>query len=243
VPHQRVLAHRGVTSIAKENTLEAFLAAVASGADGVELDVRRSADGALVVLHDAVITDLGPICDLRVRELPSDVALLGEAMEVLEPLVVNVEIKNDPDEPGFDPTGSLSHDVVALLDDRGDLERVVVSSFDLPTLDAVRQASATVATGWLLGYTADPGALVETAVDHDVGALHPWVLTVDAEGVAAAHAAGLEVATWTVNARHDLERMVRLGVDTVITDDVALALEVAALAANDRNGVSGPPSA
>jgi len=217
------------------------LAAVGSGADGVELDVRRSADGALVVLHDAELTGLGPVCDLRVRELPNDVALLGEAMEVLESLVVNVEIKNAADEPGFDPTGSLSHDVVALLQDRGDLERVVVSSFDLPTLDAVRQASATVATGWLLGYAAEPGTLVEIAVDHDVGALHPWVLTVDAEGVTAAHAAGLEVATWTVNARQDLERMARLGVDTVITDDVPLALEVITLVANDEMASRGPP--
>lgn len=239
----RVFAHRGDASSAEENTLAAFLAAVAAGADGAELDVRRSADGALVVHHDAVLEGRGAICELRVRELPDDVALLGDAMAVLEPLVVNVEIKNDPDEPGFDATGSLGHDVVALLEDRGDLERVVVSSFDLPTLDAVRQASASVATGWLLGYSADPRSLVEVAVEHAVGALHPWVLTVDAEAVAAAHAAGLEVATWTVNARHDLERMAMLGVDTVITDDVRLALEVVASVAVDRNGASGPASA
>jgi glycerophosphoryl diester phosphodiesterase len=239
----RVFAHRGVATVAKENTLAAFLAAVAAGADGAELDVRRSADGALVVHHDAAVDGLGVINELQVRELPGDVALLGDAMAVLEPLVVNVEIKNDPDDPAYDPTGSLGHDVVALLEDRGDLDRVVVSSFDLPTLDAVRQASATVATGWLLGYSVDPRSLVEVAVDHAVGALHPWVLTVGAEAVAAAHAKGLEVATWTVNARDDLERMARLGVDTVITDDVALALEVVASVAADRNGVSGSASA
>jgi len=239
----RVFAHRGVATAATENTLAAFVAAVAAGADGAELDVRRSADGALVVHHDATLVGLGAISDLRVRELPEEVALLGDAMAVLEPLVVNVEIKNGPDEPGFDPSGSLSHDVVALLEDRGDLDRVVVSSFDLATLDAVRQASASVATGWLLGYGADPRALVEVAVDHAVGALHPWVLTVDDEAVAAAHAAGLEVATWTVNARHDLERMAGLGVDTVITDDVRLALEVVTSGAPGRNGVAGPGSA
>jgi len=224
-----------------QNSLAAFDAAVDAGADGAELDVRRSADGALVVHHDAILEGLGAICDLRVRDLPDDVALLGEAMAVLEPIVVNVEIKNDPDEPGFDETGSLSHDVVALLDDREDLGRVVVSSFHLATLDAVRQASASVATGWLLGYEADPCALVETAVDHDVGALHPWVLTVDEGVVAAAHAAGLEVAAWTVDARHDLEQMARLGVDTVITDDVRLAREVVASVVGDRNGVAVPP--
>ena len=239
----RVFAHRGDARSEKENTLAAFLAAVAAGADGVELDVRRSADGALVVHHDAELAGHGPICDLRVRDLPADVALLGDAMGVLEPLVVNVEIKNDPDEPGHDPTGSLSHDVVSLLEDRGDLDHVVISSFDLATLDAVRQASASVATGWLLGSSVQPRAVVEAAVLHAVSALHPWVLAVEAEDVDSAHDAGLEVATWTVNARHDLERVVRFGVDTVITDDVALALDVAISGAEARNGAPGPTSA
>ena len=239
----RVFAHRGDARIEKENTLGAFLAAVVSGADGVELDVRRSADGALVVHHDAELAGHGAIRDLRVRDLPADVALLGDAMGVLEPLVVNVEIKNDPDEPGYDPTGSLSHDVVSLLEDGGDLDRVVISSFDLATLDAVRQASASVATGWLLGYAVHPRAFVDVAVRHALSALHPWVLAVEEDDVASAHDAGLEVATWTVNARHDLERMARLGVDTVITDDVALALEVTTAGAEARNGAGGPASA
>jgi glycerophosphoryl diester phosphodiesterase len=239
----RVFAHRGDASSEKENTLAAFLAAVAAGADGVELDVRRSADGALVVHHDAELEGLGAICDLRVRDLPDDVALLGDAMGVLEPLIVNVEIKNDPDEPGFDPTGSLSHDVVSLLEDRGDLDRVVISSFDLATLDAVRQASAGVPTGWLLGSSIQARTVVDVAVQHAMSALHPWVLSLAELDVTSAHDAGLEVATWTVNAQHDLERMVRLGVDAVITDDVTLALDVATTWTEARNGATGPASA
>jgi glycerophosphoryl diester phosphodiesterase len=237
----RVLAHRGDAAAARENSIEAFLAAVAAGADGVELDVRRSADGALVVHHDAVVPGLGAVAALRVRDLPADVALLDEALDVLVAVVVNVEVKNAADEPGYDATGSLGHEVAAALEAR-DPDRVVVSSFDLPTLDAVRQASAWLATGWLLGYAADPRAAVPGAVAHGVSALHPWVLTVDGAAVEAAHAAGLDVATWTVNARADLERMVGLGVDTVITDDVALALAVVA-EHQARNGVAGPSSA
>jgi glycerophosphoryl diester phosphodiesterase len=223
----RVFAHRGDTRAAPANTIAAFVAAVQVGADGVELDVRRSADGALVVHHDAGIEGLGAISDLLVRGLPADVALLDDAMDVLEPLTVNVEIKNDPREPGYDPTGSISHEVVALLEARGDLDRVVISSFDLATLDAARQAHETVALGWLLGYIADPLPAIDVAVAHDVGAVHPFVLTVTPEVVDRAHQAGLDVTTWTVNARHDIERMVALGVDVVITDDVALALEAA----------------
>jgi glycerophosphoryl diester phosphodiesterase len=239
----RVFAHRGDARIEKENTLAAFLAAVTSGADGVELDVRRSADGALVVHHDAEVDGLGPICELRVRDLPAHVALLSDAMGVLEPLVVNVEIKNDRDEQGYDPTGSLSHDVVSLLEDAGGLDRVVISSFDLATLDAVRQASASVSTGWLLGSSVQPRAVVDLSVQHAMSALHPWVLAVEEVDVADAHAAGLEVATWTVNARHDLERMARLGVDTIITDDVALALDVTNSSGESQNGAPGHTSA
>jgi len=238
----RIFAHRGDARAATENTLAAFHAAVASGADGVELDVRRSADGALVIHHDAVIEGLGPIGSLRLRELPDDVALLAEAMEVLAPLAVNVEIKNDPDEPGHDPSDALAHHVIEVLDECGDTDRVVVSSFDLSTLDAVRRAAASMATGWLLGFRDDPTTAIGVAVDHGLGAIHPFVLSVDRPLVDRAHLAGLEVNTWTVNARHDLERVVALGVDAVITDDVGLALEVLG-ASRAPNGGPGPSSA
>jgi glycerophosphoryl diester phosphodiesterase len=237
----RVFAHRGDTSSAPENTIGAFLAAIRAGAHGVELDVRRSADGALVVHHDATVPGMGPVSDLDVRDLPRSVALLDEALTALEPIAVNVEIKNEPTEPGFDPTGSISHDVVALLEERGDLERVIVSSFDLATLDAVRQANPSVATGWLLGYEVAPLAALSTALEHGFGAIHPFVLALDATAVEAAHAAGLDVNTWTVNARHDLERMAAIGVDVVITDAVALALDVARTTPTARNGVSALP--
>jgi glycerophosphoryl diester phosphodiesterase len=223
----KVYAHRGDTADAPDNTIAAFLAAVEHGADGVELDVRRSRDGALVVHHDAEIDGLGPIAALAVRELPSHVALLSDALTVLEPIGVNVEIKNDPREPGYDPTGSLSGDVVALLVESADLERIVVSSFDVATLDAVVASGAPVPTGLLLGTDADPHHGVARAIRHGFGAVHPFVLGIDAEVVDAAHRAGLDVNTWTVNARHDLEAMVSLGVDVVITDELALALDVA----------------
>jgi glycerophosphoryl diester phosphodiesterase len=239
----RVFAHRGDTSRAVENTIGAFLAAIQAGADGVELDVRRSADGALVVHHDAAVPGIGPVSDLLVRDLPRTISLLDEAMTALEPVQVNVEIKNDPREPGFDPTGSIGHDVVRLLEERRDLERVIVSSFDLTTLDAVRQANPAVATGWLLGYEAAPLEALPIALAHGFGAIHPFVLTVDEDAIVAAHDAGLDVNTWTVNARHDLERMAAIGVDIVITDTVALALEVAGSPRSARNGVSPPSSA
>jgi glycerophosphoryl diester phosphodiesterase len=223
----RVFAHRGDVARAPENTIAAFISAVEHGADGVELDVRRTRDGALVVHHDPDVAALGPISDLALLELPGHVALLDEALGVLEALDVNVEIKNSRTEPGHDPTGSISHDVAALLARRAGHERIVVSCFDVATLDAVRQADAELSTGLLLGWEDDAREGLRTAIAHGFGAIHPFVLNVDADLVDSAHAAGLDVRTWTVNARHDLERMVTIGVDVVITDALDLAIEVA----------------
>src|SRR5580693_8567760 len=92
-----VFAHRGRTDGFAENTLEAFAEAKRLGADGVELDVRLTADGALAVHHDPTIDGLGPVADLTVPELPAHVPLLVDALTVCDGMVVNVEIKNEPD--------------------------------------------------------------------------------------------------------------------------------------------------
>jgi glycerophosphoryl diester phosphodiesterase len=110
-----VFAHRGLHATERENTVAAFLEARAAGADGVELDVRRTLDGALVVHHDAALADLGEIAALTCRDLPATVPTLAEAMTACDGLRVNVEIKNGPDEPIYDPTGALAHQVVTAL--------------------------------------------------------------------------------------------------------------------------------
>src|ERR1700735_5269400 len=98
-----VFAHRGCTEGFTENTVGAFAEARRRGADGVELDVRLTADGALAVHHDAEIEGLGPLAHLGGTALPAYVPLLADALGVCEGLVVNVEIKNDPRDPGHDP--------------------------------------------------------------------------------------------------------------------------------------------
>src|SRR5271163_984179 len=98
-----VFAHRGCTHGFTENTIDAFAEAKRRGADGVELDVRLTADGALAVHHDPVIEGLGPLFQLTVPDLPPHVPLLGDALAICEGMVVNVEIKNDPGQPGHDP--------------------------------------------------------------------------------------------------------------------------------------------
>jgi len=218
----RLFAHRGASHEAKENTIEAFVEARRLGADGVELDVRRAADGALVVHHDEAIEGVGPIDQLGVGELPADVALLSQALEACADLLVNVEIKVSPGED----LERLAADVITQIADARSPAGVGISAFDLGVLDAARRLDEDLALGWLVRPFVQPIDALEVAIEHHFDALHPFVLGIDAELVERAHAGGISVVAWTVNARHDLEAMCELGVDALITDEVELALEV-----------------
>ncbi|MGC8462674.1 MAG: glycerophosphodiester phosphodiesterase [Acidimicrobiales bacterium] len=222
-----VYAHRGCPDASRgiaENTTEAFARARELGADGVELDVRRTADGALAVHHDPELPGLGPLCQLRVADLPEAVPLLADALAACGDLVVNVEIKNLPTDVDFDPDEQVARLVADTVADCRDEGTTVVSSFWLPSLDAVRRRHPTLATGLLLASWADPSAGIELAADAGCRAVHLPVALVRSDTVAAAHGAGLAVAAWTVNDADDLDRMRRLGVETVITDRVDLAV-------------------
>src|SRR4051812_14055963 len=129
-----VIGHRGASAARPENTVEAFRHAAELGADWVELDVRRTADGALVVHHDAELPDGRLIVALDAGELPPSVASLDQAMTACAGLGVNVEIKNSAGDPDFDPDQRVARAVAALLVDpppawRLDLDRILVSSF------------------------------------------------------------------------------------------------------------------
>jgi glycerophosphoryl diester phosphodiesterase len=224
-----VWAHRGCTEGFVENTLEAFAEARRRGADGVELDVRLTADAALAIHHDAEIAGLGPICGLTVSELPAHVPLLAEVLAVCEGMLVNVEIKNAPQDPGHDPEEAVAALCAQIIDEAGWTDRVLVSSFQVSTLRAVQVADPHLALGALWPILGRSGELLAEAISSGYRAIHPFVteINADAELVARAHAAGLGVNVWTVNARHDLEAFVALGVDAVITDALTEALEVA----------------
>src|SRR5205807_1030548 len=144
-----VLGHRGAPHAAPENTIAAFVAAGRLGADGVELDVRRTADGGLVVLHDADVPGAGPISGLRRTELPAGIPSLEAALDACHGLIVNVEIKNSPADPDHDLTEAAALAVAGLVTARGPDLRVIASSFSLASIDAVKAAAPSMATAWL----------------------------------------------------------------------------------------------
>jgi glycerophosphoryl diester phosphodiesterase len=222
-----VLAHRGCTHGFLENTLDAFAEAHRLGADGVELDVRLTVDGGLAVHHDAEIPGLGVIGALGVADLPAHVPLLADALAVCDGMVVNVEIKNAPQDPGWDAGEAVAALTAAAIEEAGWTDRVLVSSFQVPTLLAVQAADPRLALGVLWGFAVDPGRALAEAVEAGFAAVHPFVSSVDSELVGRAHSAGLAINVWTVNAPEDLRAMAAWGVDAVITDRLDDALAIA----------------
>ena len=138
-------------------------------------------------------------------------------------MAVNIEIKNDEGEPGFDATRRLSDDVVALVLGRGDADRVFVSSFDLASLDRVRAVTADVATGYLV--VVPPEGVTDLLVRGGHQALHPWWEAVDAALIDRCHAAGVAVNVWTLDDPDAMVRLAGWGVDGICTNlpDVAVA--------------------
>lgn len=219
-----IFGHRGASAVEPENTLAAFAAAARLGADGVELDVRRTADGAMAVHHDAALADGRVIVSLAAVELPPEVPLLDAALRACGSLRVNVEIKNVPIDPDYDPSEGVAAQVVDLVNTMGVADQIIVSSFGLAAIDAVRRRDPSVATGWLTLPSYDQMRALDTAIENGHGALHPHFATVTEELVAAAHAAGVAINTWTVDDPSDMRRLAAMGVDTIITNDVALAV-------------------
>jgi glycerophosphoryl diester phosphodiesterase len=142
-------------------------------------------------------------------------------------MTVNVEIKNAPQDPGWDATEAVAGLTAVAIDEAGWTHRVIVSSFQPATLRAVRVADSRLALGALWGFGDDPGPALESAVAAGCRAVHPFVLSVTPDLVRLAHEVGLAVNVWTVNGPDDLRTMMALGVDAVITDRLGVALAVA----------------
>ncbi|HUZ43113.1 MAG TPA: glycerophosphodiester phosphodiesterase [Acidimicrobiales bacterium] len=219
-----LLGHRGMGVGPGENTLASLVDAVRAGADGIECDVRRTADGALALHHDPIIPGAGMVAELTVAQLPERVPLLEAVLDALLGSQLNLEIKNLPNEPGYDPEELTARQVVTLLAERGGRDSVIISSFTSATLDAVVSTDPDLATGFLTTADYDQDKALARAVERGWSALHPHHRAVTAELVAAAHDQGLALNTWTVNDPDDALRLAGMGVDAVITDAVGAIL-------------------
>lgn len=200
----------------------AGLEAAATVADMVEVDVRRTADGVLVLSHDSALggsevssTTWPVLRDLDLADGHRPVSL-EQALAALPDFPFNLEIKNLPGEPGFEPDNEIARDTAALAR-AGDL----LTSFHWPTVDSIRPSHPQVATGLLV----DSGGSLTDAVGHALAQGHlavvpHWQLArADSAAVAAAVEGGLTVAVWTLNDPAVAPELAALGVSAIITDD------------------------
>lgn len=229
-----VYGHRGASARAPENTARAFALALSEGADGVELDVRLSRDGVVVVVHDDDLTRVAHR-PLRVANLDAHVLQTidvgGDVIPTLDDTLdllcatdarVNVELKGDvPDRSG------LVRAVSMLLRRRSARvrEQVFLSSFWPGILVGLRALCPSVARAFLfdLEHTgALHAAWLRRALRPE--GLHPHHPLCDARSLARWHARGLFVNAWTVDSPLEARKLASIGIDGIITNDPAAIL-------------------
>ena len=241
LPHPLILAHRGASAHAPENTLAAFELAIEQGADGIELDVKLSADGHVVVIHDPTVDRTtgtrGRVKDMPLRELNSLDAgsffsgeFKGEKIPTLEEVFdkvgrrtfINVELTNYNT-----PRDHLVESVCMLVKKFGLQKRVLFSSFFAANLSQARSYLPEVPTGLL----AMPGILGVWPRSFGFAfgkydALHPNIKNVSQQQIYYVHRLKKRVHVWTVNGKDDIRRLFKWGVDAIFTDDPQLAVKV-----------------
>ncbi len=228
----KIIGHRGAPRRARENTIEAFLAARDEGADGIELDVHRSLDGTPVVHHDAGIEGFGVLAEQPFSAIRATFPWLPTLAEVLDAcagLLVNIEIKNSPKDADFDPTERVAATVVELLHGRAH-DDVIVSSFNLPSIERVHALDRDIPTGYLMATKPMPLDGLAIAVAGGHRAVHPLFAMLGGSAltdvVDQAHALEIAVNVWTVNDPDEINRLAAAGVDAIITDAPAEARAV-----------------
>lgn len=223
-----VIAHRGASRAERENTLMAFVVAGQMSADAVELDVRTCADGVLVVHHAPTFADGRLIIDTRHADLPDHIPDLRSALLACEGMWVNIEIKNDPNEQDFDESGHRERQTIEVLNEMGQIDRWLISSFRRNTIDFIKQLQPQLRTAWLTIGVApqEIEQVVKELVDNGHEAIHPYVDLLTRDTLERYWSAGLKVNTWTCDDPARIEELMRWGIDGICTNvpDVAVAI-------------------
>ena len=240
-PVTQICAHRGASGHAPENTMAAFKTALAMGADWLEFDVQLSKDEHVVVFHDET---LERTTNLNLQQRISDMTLSqlkdldagnwfhsrfkGEKIPTLEEVLkefkgeigLNIELKGIHNTPS---TGILEQKVAELLQ-KFDLfcsDQVLISSFDAYMLTKFHSYSPETPIGYLYEPDEHEGcsnAPLKSASEMHAKAIHPHFSLIDKLFVENANKLGLQINTWTVNNPADMQKLLHIPVNMIITN-------------------------
>ena len=212
------VAHRGDPIGERENTLASFSAAMGQGADMIELDLRRTRDGTIVVLHDPTLLRLWgvdrPVADLDVAELRQigqghlRIPTLVDALDHVEiPLMVDFT------------DGDVVAGALEAVREAGAMARSLFVTADVDALRALRVLSPEARIGLTWTRPGSPPVPLLRALGAEF--FNPMFRLVTPEGVAAVHDLGLKVSTWTVDEPRHMARVCAAGVDAIVSNRIA----------------------
>ena len=241
IPRPAIVAHRGASAHAPENTLAAFRLALEHGADGVELDAKLTADGQVVVIHDQTVKRTtgaaGVVREMTLAQLKAldagsffDSSFVGEPIPTLDEVfaavgsrtLINVEITNYTS-----VWDALPERIADLVTRHGLQDRILFSSFHPLNLIRIKRRlpntpAAILTQGGERGRALRGWAGRLFAPDF----IHPYFSDVDGNSLSEEHRRSRRVNTWTVNDPDEMRRLFKIGIDGIITDDPRLARRI-----------------
>ena len=226
------IGHKGASLIAPENTLLAFKKAIDLKADYVEFDIHLTKDNEIVISHDGdTLRTTGVkkiIRDSTLEELKALDAGEGEKIPTLTELIrlSDGKLKLQPEIKAQ----GIAEPLIDILRETRLIETTIISSFDITELIRVKEIEPNVRIGYLIPSEITRLNLLKRylkkALKNDFFALHPHFNSITSDFVDFVHEIGLEINVWTVNDRTIMRELINLGVEGIITDDLALLNEL-----------------
>ena len=227
-----IIGHRGASAIAPPNTLKAFEKAIELKADYSEFDIHITKDGEIVIIHDSNTYNTtgvnGLIKDMTLDQIKNLDAGEGEKIPTIQELIniaqnkmgLQIEIK----------ATNLLDKLLRILKEENLLETSIISSFMLDELLKLKALEPNAKVGLLIFAELVRPTIIKRKIvnvaKHNFYSIHTYFNHTDKDIVDFAHKLGLKVIVWTVNDKEIMEKLLEIGVDGIITDDISLANKV-----------------
>lgn len=218
----KLIAHRGASGYAPENTISAFKKALDMGMDFFEFDIQQTLDGQLIVYHDYMVknttTQIKDLTFKQVLELqtPEDKACtLKETLDLfIRNEIINIEIKNRENRYPL-----IAKETAALIKTLAPQyqKRLLISSFNFSTLEEIRALLPEIKIG-LLPYDNDPASALKKAKSINCFSIHPSTSYVTEKNIKLAHDHGYKVYVYTVNTKERALELKAMNADGIFTN-------------------------